>query len=125
MERADRAARTGQGQVPADRQLHRRIARHGQRRRQPHQRQVRTLPDDRGGARGRRHMTTAPAAASRAWLINALITVVLWGVWGAFSDQSPKHGFPDTLVYCVWALSLFLLVFFVLCAAGRMLVCCL
>jgi drug/metabolite transporter (DMT)-like permease len=51
-------------------------------------------------------MTTAPAPANRAWLIHALITVVLWGVWGAFSDQSPKHGFPDTLVYCVWALTM-------------------
>lgn len=50
--------------------------------------------------------TTAPAPSGRAWLINALITVVLWGVWGAFSDQSPKHGFPDTLVYCVWAVTM-------------------
>jgi drug/metabolite transporter (DMT)-like permease len=53
-------------------------------------------------------MTTATteAPSGRAWLINALITVVLWGVWGAFSDQSAKHGFPDTLVYCVWALTM-------------------
>ena len=51
-------------------------------------------------------MTATPAPAGRAWLLNALITVVLWGVWGAFSDQSAKHGFPDTLVYCVWALTM-------------------
>ncbi|TPG15194.1 DMT family transporter [Sphingomonas koreensis] len=51
-------------------------------------------------------MTTTPAPAGRAWLLNALITVVLWGIWGAFSDQSAKHGFPDTLVYCVWALTM-------------------
>jgi len=51
-------------------------------------------------------MTTTPAPSGRAWLANALITVVLWGVWGAFSDQSAKHGFPDTLVYCVWALTM-------------------
>lgn len=51
-------------------------------------------------------MTTTPGPANRAWLAHALVTVVLWGVWGAFSDQSPKHGFPDTLVYCVWALTM-------------------
>ncbi|MET0307453.1 MAG: DMT family transporter [Sphingomonas sp.] len=51
-------------------------------------------------------MTATPARAGRTWLVHALITVVLWGVWGAFSDQSPKHGFPDTLVYCVWALTM-------------------
>jgi drug/metabolite transporter (DMT)-like permease len=51
-------------------------------------------------------MTATPVTSSRAWLINALATVVLWGVWGAFSDQSAKHGFPDTLVYCIWALTM-------------------
>jgi drug/metabolite transporter (DMT)-like permease len=51
-------------------------------------------------------MTATPAPAGRAWLFHALVTVVLWGVWGAFSDQSSKHGFPDTLVYCVWALTM-------------------
>jgi drug/metabolite transporter (DMT)-like permease len=51
-------------------------------------------------------MTAPSVHSSRAWLVNALITVVLWGFWGAFSDLSPKHGFPDTLVYCVWALTM-------------------
>lgn len=51
-------------------------------------------------------MTATSTRAGRAWLFHALVTVVLWGVWGAFSDQSPKHGFPDTLVYCVWALTM-------------------
>jgi len=50
--------------------------------------------------------TPAPAPAGRAWLFHALVTVVLWGIWGAFSDQSSKHDFPDTLVYCVWALTM-------------------
>lgn len=49
---------------------------------------------------------TVTAPSSRAWLINALVTVVLWGVWGAFSGLSPQHGFPETLVYCVWALTM-------------------
>lgn len=63
-------------------------------------------------------MTTKSAPAGRLWLINALITVVLWGVWGAFSDQSPKHGFPDTLVYCVWALTMIPPAFIALRASG-------
>jgi drug/metabolite transporter (DMT)-like permease len=44
--------------------------------------------------------------SSRAWLANALVTVVLWGIWGAFSGLSPQRGFPETLVYCVWALTM-------------------
>ena len=53
-------------------------------------------------------MTAIAAAApsSRAWLVNALVTVVLWGVWGAFSGLSVQRGFPETLVYCVWALTM-------------------
>ncbi|WP_294254961.1 DMT family transporter [uncultured Sphingomonas sp.] len=49
---------------------------------------------------------TAPGASGRAWLLNAMTTVVLWGFWGAFSGLSPQHGFPETLVYCVWALTM-------------------
>lgn len=45
-------------------------------------------------------------ASGRAWLLNALVTVVLWGVWGAFSGLSPQYGFPETLVYCVWAVTM-------------------
>jgi drug/metabolite transporter (DMT)-like permease len=51
-------------------------------------------------------MNTSVPAGSRIWLINALATVVLWGVWGAFSSISAQRGFPDTLVYCVWALTM-------------------
>lgn len=43
---------------------------------------------------------------SRPWLAYALATVVLWGVWGALSGLSAQHHFPDTLVYCVWALTM-------------------
>lgn len=42
----------------------------------------------------------------RPWLGYALATVALWGVWGALSPLSAAHGFPDTLVYCVWALTM-------------------
>lgn len=46
------------------------------------------------------------ALRRRPWLGYALATVALWGVWGALSPLSAAHGFPDTLVYCVWALTM-------------------
>jgi drug/metabolite transporter (DMT)-like permease len=46
------------------------------------------------------------APRRRPWLAFALTTVALWGVWGALSPLSSQHGFPDTLVYCVWALTM-------------------
>ena len=42
----------------------------------------------------------------RPWLTYAVATVVLWGVWGALSSLSSEHGFPETLVYCVWAMTM-------------------
>lgn len=48
----------------------------------------------------------ATARPSRAWLHYALATVALWGVWGAFAGISAQRGFPDTLVYCVWSLTM-------------------
>ena len=39
-------------------------------------------------------MSDQASPRGRAWLFNALATVVLWGVWGAFSGLSPQHGFP-------------------------------
>ncbi len=45
----------------------------------------------------------ALTGARRPWLAYALTTVLLWGAWGALSPLSAAHGFPDTLVYCVWA----------------------
>ena len=51
-------------------------------------------------------MTAAPTRPGRAWLLYALTTVLLWGVWGAFSNVPPERGFPETLVYCVWALTM-------------------
>ncbi|MBD3836627.1 MAG: DMT family transporter [Brevundimonas sp.] len=34
------------------------------------------------------------------------MTVGLWGVWGAFAGISAQRGFPETLVYCVWAVTM-------------------
>lgn len=52
----------------------------------------------------------SPAAplASRRWLLFAFLTVALWGVWGAFAGISAQRGFPETLVYCVWAVTMLL-----------------
>jgi drug/metabolite transporter (DMT)-like permease len=32
--------------------------------------------------------------------------MVMWGVWGAFTGVPADHGFPETLVYVVWALTM-------------------
>jgi drug/metabolite transporter (DMT)-like permease len=42
---------------------------------------------------------------NRLWFLYAMITVVAWGIWGAFIDTpaSQKPPFPETLGYVVWA----------------------
>lgn len=40
------------------------------------------------------------------WLFYALITTIFWGVWGAFIEIPEKSGFPPTLGYVVWSLSM-------------------
>lgn len=40
------------------------------------------------------------------WLGYALVTTLLWGVWGAFAGRPVQNGFPETLVYVVWALTM-------------------
>ena len=49
---------------------------------------------------------SSPDSVSRVWLWYAIATTVLWGFWGAFTGLSAQRGFPDTLVYCVWALTM-------------------
>lgn len=48
----------------------------------------------------------ASAPAKRTWLLFALLTAMLWGVWGALAGLSAQRGFPDTLVYCVWSITM-------------------
>ncbi len=43
---------------------------------------------------------------NKLWFIFILITVVTWGIWGAFSGYQISHGIPDTVVYIAWALSM-------------------
>lgn len=42
----------------------------------------------------------------RPWLIFALITTLFWGVWGALIEIPEKSGFPATLGYIVWSLTM-------------------
>lgn len=42
----------------------------------------------------------------KLWLIFALITTISWGIWGAFIEIPEKAGFPATLGYIVWALTM-------------------
>jgi drug/metabolite transporter (DMT)-like permease len=44
----------------------------------------------------------------KIWLVYALLTTVTWGFWGAFSSTPMVNGFPSTLVYCIWALTMIL-----------------
>ncbi len=43
---------------------------------------------------------------SRLWLLYAIITTTFWGVWGAFIEIPERAGFPATLGYSVWALTM-------------------
>lgn len=43
---------------------------------------------------------------SKLWLFYALTTTVFWGVWGAFTGLPTENGFHETLVYCVWAITM-------------------
>ncbi len=55
---------------------------------------------------------------SRVWLWYAIATTVLWGFWGAFTGLSAQRGFPETLVYCVWALTMIPPALFALARTG-------
>ena len=44
---------------------------------------------------------------NKLWLLFILITIVTWGIWGAFSDlQMDSDGIPETVVYILWAASM-------------------
>ena len=54
----------------------------------------------------------------KPWLTYALITTGFWGVWGAFAEFPTRHGFPETLVYVVWALTMILPALYAMQRAG-------
>ena len=42
----------------------------------------------------------------RPWLLFAIITTAFWGIWGALIEIPEKSGFPATLGYTIWALTM-------------------
>ena len=42
----------------------------------------------------------------RPWLLFALITTICWGVWGALMEIPEQEGFPATLGYVVWSITM-------------------
>ena len=40
------------------------------------------------------------------WFLYAVITTMSWGIWGALIEITEKAGFPATLGYVVWALTM-------------------
>ncbi|HEY4290507.1 MAG TPA: DMT family transporter [Puia sp.] len=42
----------------------------------------------------------------KRWLLYAMITTIFWGIWGAFIEIPEKSGFPATLGYVVWSLTM-------------------
>jgi hypothetical protein len=42
----------------------------------------------------------------RPWLLYTLVTTLFWGIWGALIELPGRAGFPPTLVYIVWALTM-------------------
>jgi len=46
--------------------------------------------------------------SKKIWLVYALTTTITWGFWGALSKTSMEKGFPETLVYCIWAITMIL-----------------
>jgi uncharacterized membrane protein len=42
----------------------------------------------------------------KIWLVHAITVTVLWGVWGALIEIPERAGFPATLGYSAWALTM-------------------
>ena len=43
---------------------------------------------------------------SKHWLRYAILTTSFWGIWGALIEIPEKAGFPATLGYSVWGLTM-------------------
>jgi len=48
------------------------------------------------------------------WLIYAIVTTTFWGLWGALIEIPEKAGFPATLGYSVWAVTMIIPALFAL-----------
>lgn len=50
----------------------------------------------------------------KLWLVYAIFTTCAWGLWGALIDTPAQAGFPETLGYCVWSLTMIIPALFAL-----------
>ncbi|WP_319433712.1 DMT family transporter [Mycobacterium sp. RTGN5] len=58
---------------------------------------------------------TTTTARTRGWIFYATLLILFWGVWGAFSAlPSSKYGYPDEMIYCIWALTMIIPAAFIL-----------
>jgi len=48
------------------------------------------------------------------WLLYAFTTTLFFGLWGALIDEPEKAGFPETLIYVVWSLTMIIPALFAL-----------
>ncbi|WP_129777649.1 EamA family transporter [Peristeroidobacter soli] len=55
----------------------------------------------------------------KPWLLYALTTLVLWGVWGALAGLPSENGLPETLNYVVWSLTMIPPAILVLSRSGQ------
>jgi drug/metabolite transporter (DMT)-like permease len=63
-------------------------------------------------------LAAARPGQPRRWLLYAVVTTLTWGVWGALIELPEKAGFPPTLGYSVWALTMIPCACVVLAMAG-------
>ena len=52
------------------------------------------------------HGAPLSRVSPHAGLWFALVTTAFWGVWGAFAGRPAELGFPETLIYVVWSLTM-------------------
>ncbi len=43
---------------------------------------------------------------NKAWLFYSFITTITWGIWGGVMEFPAKWGFPETLGYVAWAVTM-------------------
>ena len=51
-------------------------------------------------------VTAGDPVTRKPWLAYTLVSTVFFGIWGAFIDAPEKAGFPATLSYVVWSLTM-------------------
>ena len=50
---------------------------------------------------------------SRSWIVYAALLVAFWGTWGALSSLPTEwYGYPDEMVYVIWALTMLIPAYF-------------